>query len=145
VAGTHDLTTVPHDARDVDVERYRRRLVSAAVAAAIGLLAAAGATFLTGWEIGYIGIPIAAVLGWGLALRLNDSGSRAVVAILWMAFGCAVLGAFAVGIVATGDLVTGIMLGALGAVFYGIPAFLLLLAPATAWALITSWLERRAA
>ena len=37
------------------------------------------------------------------------------------------------------------MIGIFGVLFFGIPAFVLLLVPATAWAIITSWLERRAA
>lgn len=130
---------------DGDGARYIRRLRSASVAMAVGLVAAVGTQLATGSPIGFIGIPIAGVLGWILAPRLAGVDGAPIVA-LWMAFGCSVLGAYGVALLTAVDSIgAALVIGTFGVVFFGIPAFVLLLVPATAWALITSWLERRVA
>jgi hypothetical protein len=131
---------------DGDGARHIRRLRSASVVLVVGLLAAVGTQVVADSPIGFIGIPIAGLMGWILAFRLDGSGSRLAIAILSMAFGCAVLGAYGVAILtATDSIGTALVIGTFGVVFFGIPALVLLLVPATAWALITSWLDRRAA
>ena len=111
----------------------------------VGLLAAVGTQLATGSPIGYTGIPIAGALGWILALRLDGIGSRTVIAILWMAFGCAVLGAYGVAMLTpSGTLGSALVIGTFGVLFLGLPAFVVLLVPATAWAVTTSLIERRA-
>jgi len=143
-----DIVTSQDGVGDGDEQAVRHlgRLRSAAVALVVGIMAAVGTQLATDSPIGFAGIPIAGSLGWILAPRLGGTGSGTVIAILWMAFACTVLGAYTVALVTrTGDLGTVLVIGTFGVLFFGVPAFVLLVVPATAWALITSWLERRAA
>jgi hypothetical protein len=130
---------------DPDRQRWARRMTSASIALGIGLAAAIGVSLTTDLPIGYVGIPIAGALAWGLATRLDGRTSDAIAPVLMMAFGCAVLGAYGVALAATGNLGALIIWGTFGVVVLGIPAFILLLAPAALWAVITSWFVRRAA
>jgi hypothetical protein len=141
-----DIVTSQGRVGDGQAAPHIRRFRSATVAVAVGLLASVGTQLATDSPIGFIGIPIAGAMGWILAPCLDGSGSRTVITILWMAFSCAVIGAYVVALLGwTENLGAAFVIGTFGVLFFGIPAIVLLLVPATVWAVITSWLERRAA
>jgi hypothetical protein len=141
----HDTISPGQTGIDSDQNRWTHRMTSALIAIGIGLASAIGIAWMTDLPIGYLGVPIAGVLGWGLATRLDGGSSGAVAPVLLMAFGCAVLGAYGVALISTSDLGPALVWGTFGVVVLGMPAFILLLAPATLWAVTTSWFVRRAA
>ena len=114
----------------VDPQRrlWVRRMTSASIALGIGVATANALTL---------------VLGWGLATRLDGRASSRIAPVLLMAFGCVFLGAYGVALAATTDILAVLAWGTVGIVFLGGPAFVLLLVPATLWALVTSWFARR--
>src|SRR5258705_6907448 len=63
VARMPDMITMQRRADDADVDRYIRRSLSGAIAAAVGLLAAAATLLVSGSMIGFVGIPIPGRLG----------------------------------------------------------------------------------
>jgi hypothetical protein len=130
---------------DTEVLRHVHRLRSANVALAVGVLTALAMQWTSDSPIGFTGIPIAGGLGWILAPRLGGTHPRTMNAILLMALACAVLGAYGTALLtSTGPSLGALAIGTFGVLFFGVPAFVLLLAPATAWAVITSWLVRHA-
>jgi hypothetical protein len=122
---------------------HQLRLVSTTVALGIGLVSAQLAWMTADVNIGFIGVPIAGMLGWILAMRLAPATRRPLQAGAIMALGCTVLGAVGTALAWTGDPFAAIAFGALGTIFYGIPAFLLLSVPALAWVTTTSYLIDR--
>jgi hypothetical protein len=138
-----DTITPGQTSIELDQQRWARRMTSALVAIGVGLVSAIGVSWMTDLPTGFAGIPIAGVLGWGLATRLDGRMSDATAPVLLMALGCAVLGGYGVALVATTDLGPALIWGTFGVVVLGLPAFILLLAPATLWAAITSWFIRR--
>ena len=129
----------------VDPQRrlWVRRMTSASIALGIGVATADALTLVTDLPVGLVGVPIAGVLGWGLATRLDGRASSRIAPVLLMAFGCVFLGAYGVALAATTDILAVLAWGTVGIVFLGGPAFVLLLVPATLWALVTSWFARR--
>jgi hypothetical protein len=141
----HTRIASKEQVRAAETERYMRRADSAAIALGVGILAAAVSTMLMGQPIGFAGVPVAGFLGWFLALRIDGGRFAPIKPILGMAFGCAVIGAYVVALIASMDPVWTIVLGTTGLILLGLPVFILLLVPATAWAVTTSWLLRGAA
>ena len=117
------------------------RLVSANVALALGLVSSVGFMTATSSSVAYAGIPIAALIGGWLAPGLRrPTPASWLRAVLLMAAGCTVLGAYGTVLVWSGDPLGAIGLTIFGVAVYGIPAFALLLIPAIAWAsIITVW------
>jgi len=122
---------------------HRLRLVSTMVALGVGLVSAQLAWMIADVNIGFVGVPIAGMLGWILAMRLAPATRRPLQASATMAFGCTVLGAVGTALAWTGDPFAAIAFGALGTILYGIPAFLLLSVPAMTLAAATSYLIDR--
>jgi len=115
----------PHaDLGDTEIWRHVRRLRSANVALAVGVVTAVATQVASDSPIGYVGIPIAGAVGWILAPQLGGADARTVAAILRMALACAVLGAYGVALMTSTGLSWGALaIGTFGVLFFGLPAF----------------------
>ena len=122
------------------ITAHRLRLLSAAVALAVGLISANIAWILTASDMAYVGIPIAGVLGWCLGPGLQPEGHSHVRSTAKMAAGCTVLGAYGTAVALSCDPLMSVALSVVGIAVFGIPCFLILNVPSLAWALVTSWL-----
>ena len=122
------------------ITAHRLRLLSAAVALAVGLISANIAWILTASDMAYVGIPIAGVLGWSLGPGLRPGARSFVGSTARMAAGCTVLGAYGTAVALTFDPLISVALAAVGILLCGIPCFLILNLPSFAWVLVTSWL-----
>lgn len=118
-------------------------MLSANVALVVGLTVAL-VTWTTGANVGFVGVPIAGLLGWCLAPNLRPLAGSNVGATLAMAAGCTLLGSYGAALLWSGDPFVSIAYAVLGIVVFGIQSFLVLIVPATAWGMATSWLAGRA-
>jgi hypothetical protein len=110
------------------------------VAIVVGVMTAAAFTGFTALPLGFVGVPIAGLVGAWLAPRLDLTTGRPVATIIAMAATCTVVGAYAIGLFAG---VYSPVLGTMGLLLFGTPVFVLLLLPAAVWAGGVRFLARR--
>jgi hypothetical protein len=115
-------------------------MLSCSVALVVGLLSAWVFSAVTTEAISFVGVPVAGLVGAWLGPRVNARSRVPIKVALAMAATCTVGGAYAVGLAAG---IYAPLIGTLGLIYLGIPAFLLLLVPASAWATVTALLARR--
>jgi hypothetical protein len=116
------------------------RMLSCSVALVVGLLSAWAFSAVTTEAIAFVGVPVAGLVGAWLGPRVNARSRLPIKVALAMAAMCTVGGAYAVGLLAG---IYAPLIGTLGLIYFGIPAFLLLLVPAWVWATLTALLARR--
>jgi hypothetical protein len=115
-------------------------MLSCSVALVVGLLSAWAFSAVTTEAISFVGIPVAGIFGTWLGPRIDQTSRIPIKVALAMAAMCTVGGAYAVGLAAG---IYAPLIGTLGLIYFGIPAFLLLLVPAWVWATLTAMLARR--